>query len=92
MNVSIRALKNELSAYVRRVRRGERVVVTDRGRPVAEITAVNPSGLSTDERLRRMAEAGELRLPGPPAERRNASRPSRVKGRPVSATLLEDRD
>ena len=91
VNVSIRELKNELSAYVRRVRRGERVVVTDRGRPVAEITAVNPSGLPTDERLRRMAEAGELRLPGPVGEKRGVVRPSRVKGRPVSVTLLEDR-
>jgi prevent-host-death family protein len=91
VNVSIRELKNELSAYVRRARRGERVVVTDRGRPVAELTAVNPSGLPTDERLRRMAEAGELRLPSPAGEKRSVVRPSRVKGRPVSATLLADR-
>ncbi len=35
--VGIRELKSNLSAYLRRVRKGEVVVVTDRGTPVAEI-------------------------------------------------------
>jgi len=91
VNVSIRDLKNELSAFLRRVRRGERVIVTDRGKPVAELSAATVARLSLDERLERMAEAGELRLPRP---RRTARRvaPIRARGRPVAATLLEDRD
>jgi prevent-host-death family protein len=93
VNVSIRDLKNELSSYVRRVRRGERVVVTDRGRPVAELTALSTSRLSTEERLRRMAEEGELRLPeGPAGAKHGAVRPSRIRGRLLSATILRDRD
>lgn len=35
--VGIRDLKNHLSAYLRLVRRGERILVTDRGEVVAEI-------------------------------------------------------
>jgi prevent-host-death family protein len=35
--VGIRELKNHLSAYVRRVEAGEIVIVTDRGRVVAEL-------------------------------------------------------
>jgi antitoxin (DNA-binding transcriptional repressor) of toxin-antitoxin stability system len=35
--VGIRELKNKLSAYVRAVREGEEVLVTDRGRVVAEL-------------------------------------------------------
>jgi prevent-host-death family protein len=35
--VGLRELKNRLSEYVRDVRRGERVLVTDRGEVVAEI-------------------------------------------------------
>ncbi len=35
--VGIRELKNRLSEYLRLVRRGERVLVTDRGEVVAEI-------------------------------------------------------
>jgi antitoxin (DNA-binding transcriptional repressor) of toxin-antitoxin stability system len=35
--VGIRELKNHLSEYVRRVRAGERLLVTDRGEVVAEL-------------------------------------------------------
>ena len=37
--VGIRELKNRLSQYLRRVRAGEAVLVTDRGQVVAELTA-----------------------------------------------------
>ena len=36
--VGLRELKNRLSEYVREVRRGERVLVTDRGEVVAELS------------------------------------------------------
>lgn len=36
--VGVRELKNKLSEYLRRVRLGERVLVTDRGEVVAEFT------------------------------------------------------
>ena len=35
--VSLKVLKNKLSEYVRAAAAGETVVITDRGRPVAEI-------------------------------------------------------
>ena len=90
MNVSVRDLKNGLSAYLRLVRRGERVVVTDRGRPVAELSPAGESTLTFDQRLARLGEAGELRLPK--GKRRfEKVAPSRVRGRAVSSTLLEDR-
>ena len=89
MTVSIRELKNGLSEYLRRVKEGERLVVTDRGRPVAELSPVSSARLSSEERMDRLARAGELvRGKGgglPDLE------PTRVRGRPVSATLLEDR-
>lgn len=37
ISVGIRELKNNLSRYLRKVRAGERVLVTDRGRAVAEL-------------------------------------------------------
>ena len=40
--VGVRELKNHLSAYIDRVRDGEEIVVTDRGRPVARLTSVDP--------------------------------------------------
>ena len=35
-------MKNHLSAYLDRVREGEEIVITDRGRPVARLTSVDP--------------------------------------------------
>jgi prevent-host-death family protein len=51
-SVGIRELKNNLSHYVRQVRAGKRVTITDRGRIVAELVppAENP-GLSRYEEL-----------------------------------------
>lgn len=40
MDVSVRELKNHLSQYLRRVRAGEDLTITLRGRPVARFTAV----------------------------------------------------
>lgn len=40
VEVGVRALKDQLSRYLRRASRGERVVVTDRRRPIAVISPV----------------------------------------------------
>jgi antitoxin (DNA-binding transcriptional repressor) of toxin-antitoxin stability system len=42
--VGVRELKNRLSEYLREVRRGEHVLVTDRGEVIAELS---PRGQST---------------------------------------------
>jgi prevent-host-death family protein len=47
--VGIRELKSRLSEYVDRARAGETLVITDRGRPVAEIRPL--SGRSTLDAL-----------------------------------------
>ena len=43
-SVGIRDLKNKLSEYVREVRAGEAVLVTDRGEVVAELIPPGPGG------------------------------------------------
>ena len=43
--VGVRALKDRLSEYLRRVGEGERIVVTDRGQPLATLTPIE----ETDE-------------------------------------------
>ncbi len=61
--VGIRELKARLSQYVREVRRGEIILVTDRGEVVAESRQPGggaPAGSETDLGLRRLAEAGGL--------------------------------
>jgi prevent-host-death family protein len=42
--VGIKELRADLSAWLRRVRKGEEIVVTDHGTPVARVIAYQPRG------------------------------------------------
>ena len=78
--VGVRELKNRLSEYLRHVRAGEGVLVTDRGEVVAELSppghgavdASVPPGLATLARrgLVTLGSRGDARL-YPPLRRRN---------------------
>ena len=46
--VGIREIKNRLSEYLRRVREGEVVLVTDRGKVVAQLTKPNVGDIELD--------------------------------------------
>lgn len=43
--VGMRELRTKLSEYVRRAAAGERIIVTDRGRPVVQLTALEEEAL-----------------------------------------------
>jgi len=85
--VGIRELKNRLSEFLRKVADGERVTVTDRGRPVAIMSP--PDVPAEHETVARMVREGIASWGG--GKPRGAARPARVRGKPVSATVLEDR-
>ena len=59
--VGVRELKASLSRYLGRVRAGETIVVTDRGRPVARIV---PVGIPED--LTRLMAEGRVTWSGKP--------------------------
>lgn len=70
--VNIRALKDKFSAYLRDVQAGDVVLVTDRGRVVAELRQPTLHGAALDEvqgREQRLVERGILKrgLPNDPA-------------------------
>jgi len=89
VTIGLRELKSHLSAYVRRVKAGDTVVITDRGTPVGRLV---PMEGSRDEALRRLEEAGVLSWSGTEL-RPLAESPPRVRGdRTISDLLLEDRD
>lgn len=90
---SVSELKASLSAYLVGVKRGEEVLVTERGRPIARVVpALGAEG--TDDRITRLARAGVLR----PASTRLSPKllePSPVKdaeGRVLKALLEERRE
>lgn len=84
----VRELKGRLSSYLRRVKKGGTVLVTERGKPVARIVPVSEP---PEERLAVLRQAGVLAWNGQPLGR---VRPvMRVRGKPdVASLLVEDRD
>ena len=93
--VGLRDLKNRLSEYIREVRRGERVMVTDRGEVVAEIV---PPGLRAEawdvppgvQALVRKGLATPGRPNGPHAYRRLS--PALAPGRAAALLATERGD
>ena len=81
-HVGIRALKQNASAVVAGVAAGQAVTITDRGRPVARMTAIPVS------RLAGMLEAGRAR----PARRSIVGLPAPEDGPDLSAALAAMRD
>lgn len=64
--VGIKQLKARLSEYLRLVKAGEVVLVTDRDEIVAELRPARrqrPGAASPEERLQALAEAGEVTRP-----------------------------
>lgn len=86
--VGIRELKNATSALVRRAQAGEVIVVTDRGRPIVQLTPIPEEGPGEAERLAAAVSAGRLSWSG--GKPRGLERPPRVT-RSVSDAVLEDR-
>ena len=65
--VGVAALRQNLSEYLRRVQRGERLLVTDRNRPVAELGPPPASGVALDRLIAegRVARPRRAALPEP---------------------------
>jgi len=59
--VGIWELKTQLSAYLRQVKRGATVIITERGRPIGHIV---PISRTTEDQLEALAEAGLIAWDG----------------------------
>lgn len=65
--VTIGALKNQLSAYLRYVQQGKEVVVLNRRKPMARILPIQlPDNLDADEA--RLVATGQMNLEGQPVD------------------------
>ena len=87
--VGARELKTRLGTYLRRVRAGRTLIVTDRGEPVAELRPL-PSDDSMPSALLKLSTKGTVTLPtrdGVPA-----FRPIRTRGASVADAVGDDRE
>ncbi len=76
IEVGVREFRDGLSRYLTRVRRGERLTVTDHGRPIAEVT---PLG---DDPIERLIDQGLIQ----PAKRSRQLPPTPV---PTTGSVSE---
>jgi prevent-host-death family protein len=91
---TITEAKNGLSALIDRVRAGESILITDRGRPVARLEPVRGRG-DADGRLARLERSGIIRIGDgapPVAEIRRPGPPLAEGTSAVDAVLAERRD
>jgi prevent-host-death family protein len=81
--VSVKQLKAHLSDYLKKAGGGEHIVVTQRGREVAELGPLT----ETRRALRSLQTQGRIQWSG---GKPTGVRGITVRGRPVSETVIED--
>jgi prevent-host-death family protein len=92
MKIGLREANQHFSKAIKAVRAGKEVILTDRGHPIAVIKPIE-NATAPDAALEKMANDGLIalplrmgRLPSP------RWRPMRLKGKPLSQTIIEERE
>ena len=87
VQAGLREFKNRFGYYVRKVREGETVEVTDRGRSLGHFV---PSGeAALRKKLEPLIKKGLVSWGG--GKPKGLDRPVRVGGKPLSEIIVEDR-
>ncbi len=87
VSVGVRELRDNLSEYLSRVRDGESLVITDRGKPIGELGPV--AGGRSAELARTLVRQGVASWHG--GKPKGLSGAPRPKAGLVSAAVIEDR-
>ena len=91
-SATVSKLKATLSEFLAKVKAGQEVIITERGKPIAKIVPLIPKGPALSPHLLELARAGLIRLGTGriPAKFWRLSRPKDPKGAVLRA-LLEER-
>lgn len=86
----IKEIKNNLSRYLARVKSGEEILITERGRPIARIVKENEKYNSIRNRLNPLIEKGLITMPSRPISKND---PPRINagGKSTAEMVAEDR-
>jgi prevent-host-death family protein len=92
VKLGLREANQHFSRAMKAVRAGKEVVLTERGRPIAVIKPIR-AGDAHEAALQAMTEEGLVT----PASRKGTMpvprwRPVRLKGKPLSRTVIDDRE
>jgi prevent-host-death family protein len=91
MRLGLREANQKFSKAIKAVKAGKEVILTERGKPIAVIKPLAPKG-DQEATIRRLEADGILRAAlkrGPMPVWRS---PIRIKGKPLSETIREERD
>ena len=89
--VGSREFKNRLGRYLGAVRKGQTLLITDRGTPVAKVSPPEQDGdsqLTFSDVLKKLEAEGKIRLPKRPLGKFRAVK---SRGKPGSQMIIEDR-
>ncbi len=86
----IKDIKNNLSSYLKQVKNGEEILITERGKPIARIIKETPSGTSLHLTLAPLIQKGLVKLPSLSIHKMPAS-PVSAPGKSAAEMVTEDR-
>ena len=87
IQAGIKDLKNRLSDYLREVKKGQKILITERNKAIATIVPVDRT--DEDSKLLSLVKEGFAKWRG--GKPTGSLRPVKMKGKPVSEMILEDR-
>lgn len=88
-HVGIREAKIHLSRYLRLVKQGREIILTERGRPIGKIVPLGTNEISLPDRIKNLEESGMLE-----PEKKKATIPPPIPVKEMKTAqeyLLEDR-
>jgi prevent-host-death family protein len=90
VTAGIKELKNQLSRYMALAKKGDDVLITERGRVIARVVKENSRSSSLRQALQALALRGQVIMPTREIQR-NIPEPVKLPGKAVSEVVLEDR-
>jgi len=89
-SAGIKEFKNQLSRYLAFVKKGDDVLITERGRVIARVIKENSRSSSLRQALQPLVLKGQVVMPKCEIKR-DISEPVKLSGKAVSKIVLEDR-
>ncbi len=90
INAGIKDLKNNLSRLLDKVKAGEEILITERGKPIARIVKEGNGNRSIRAALGPLIQKGMIALPSGSIVKEGLATAD-APGRPVSEMVVEDR-
>jgi prevent-host-death family protein len=90
ITAGIRELKNQLSRYIALVKKGDDVLITERGRVIARVVKESSRRSSLRKALQLLVLKGQVIMPTREINR-DIAKPIKLPGKAVSEIVLEDR-